>query len=75
METWPAVLVIFWLASGAHKEMVVEFADSCATFQMLQETNDVWVEDVGLPRQNPVSIECRCVALEDEIEGETDEAA
>ena len=70
---YQAVLIILWLASGQSKEMIVEFPQSCETMQMLQETNELWVSDYDLPRQHPVSVECRCVALEEQIEGETDE--
>ena len=67
---YEAVLIILWLASGQSKELIVEFADSCETMQMLHETNDLWVSDYDLPRQHPVSVECRCLLLDEEIEGE-----
>jgi len=65
-----ATLVILHLMGGATHSFVVEDDGVCETMEIMQTNGTLWVSDYGLPRQQPVSVECKCVLLDKEIEGE-----
>lgn len=53
-------------ASGAEPRNVWVSQEKCQQFLAFQQKNDLFVEDVDLPREKVVRVECRCVEFEAE---------
>lgn len=58
-----ATLVIFTLANGDHREMIAD-DQLCWISQGQQNAGRLYVDDKDVPRQKPVSVECKCTLVD-----------
>lgn len=67
-----ATLILFTLSGGGHKAMLTDDASLCELTQAVFEDDMLYVEDVDLPKQKPVGMECKCSEVKpgDRVDGE-----
>lgn len=58
-----ATLIIFTLTSGGHREMISD-DQACWMISGQFEAGRLYVDDTDLPKQKPVSIECKCTLVD-----------